>query len=74
MMTKVEKKILIRYTTSTLTTSKNMLWHCSVYICIDGTFKFVDTIYFHKDKLLELLNKSGTNGPIVLNYDEVMNG
>ena len=67
-----DKRIVIKYTKSALMESKESLFPCPVYISINGAIKFVDTIHFHKDKLLTLLNEKGTNGPIVVNYDEVM--
>lgn len=69
-MDNIEKKVVIKYTKDSVTDNK--LFPCPVYISINGAIKFVDTIHLHKDKVLELLKKNNTNGPIVLNYDEVI--
>lgn len=68
----VEKKILIKYTLAQINESKDTLFPCPVYLNLDGAIKFVDTINFHRDKLISLLNERKISGPVVLNYDEVM--
>lgn len=69
-MDNIEKKIVIKYTRGNLI--ENKLFPCPVYININGAIKFVDTIMVTKNKILEILDKHNTVGPIVINYDEVI--
>lgn len=72
MENKVEKRVVLAFRKGDLTEDKT--YECPVYISVNGAIKFVDSFMFKKDELIKLLDKHNTNGPTVVDYDEVLNG
>ena len=67
----VRKGIIISYTQGEIKELKENSVKCNIFISLDGVLKFADEVCFTKERALKLLQEHNSNGPLVVDFDEV---